>query len=189
MLILGSYGFSYTQNRLKIGEILENNFGKLLIIPLACGFEKETGEKEKNCAVLLGFKKENITVFDEEHPEETLNRNFDHIAVLGGNTFKLLYKTRKYRLDEFIKKQVENGADYLGFSAGAYLACPDIEYVKNFDDNEHITDDNFTALGLTDKYVLCHYDLRGPAEIKMCRQFIGNASELITITNEQLVVL
>lgn len=161
MLILGSCGFSYTQNRLKIGELIPDQSGKMLIIPLACMFGTETGEKEKNCAALLSFKRENIYVFDDSDPDALLGMKFDYIAVLGGNTFQLLYYVRKYYLDSFIKQQVADGAIYLGFSAGAYLACRNIEYVKNFDDNNHITDGEFAALGLTDKYVLCHFDSRG----------------------------
>ena len=161
----------------------------MLIIPLACMFGKETGEKEKNCAAMLDFKKENIFVFDETDPEAFLNRKYDYIAVLGGNMFKLLYSVKKYHLDSFIKEQVGAGAVYLGFSAGAYLTCSDIEYVRNFDDNNHIDNGDFTALGLTDKYVFCHFDVRGEKEIKMCRSFIGYEPELITIRNDQLIML
>lgn len=189
MLILGSYGFSHTQVRLKIGELIPDQIGNMLIVPLACMFEEETGQKEKNGAAMLNFKRENIFVFDGAKPEEYMDRKYDYIAVLGGNTFKLLHNVRKYHLDSFIKQQVENGAIYLGFSAGAYLACGNIEYVRNFDDNNHITDGNFTALELTDKYVLCHFDYRGAEEIKMCRDFLGDEPELITINNDQLIVL
>lgn len=189
MLILGSFGFAYTDVRFKIGEIIKDKTGKMLIIPLACMFGTETGEREKNYASMIGFRKENIFVFDESKPSELLDMKFDYIAVLGGNTFKLLYGIRKYHLDDFIKKQVADGAVYMGFSAGACLACNNIEYVKNFDDNNHITDGDFTALGLTDKYVLCHFDLRGYNEIEMCRKYIGDEVELITIANNQLIVL
>lgn len=78
----------------------------------------------------------------------------------------------------------------MGFSAGAYLACDDIEYVKHYDKNyDYITDGNFHALGLTDKYVLCHFDYRDEKDIQLCRLHIGDEPELITINNDQLVVL
>ncbi len=189
MLILGSYGFSHTQVRLKIGELIQDYNGTMLIVPLACMFEKETGQKEKNCATMIGFKAENIFVFDRAKPDEYINKKYDYIVVLGGNTFKLLYYVKKYHLDSFIKQQVADGAIYLGFSAGACMACQDVEYVINFDDNNHITDGDFTALGLTDKYVLCHFDYRGVEEIEMCRSYLGDEAELITITNDQLIVL
>lgn len=184
MLILGSYGFSYTQMRLKIGALLPERSGNMLIVPLACMFEDVTGQKEKNCASMLGFPPEHIFVFDSADPEAYMHRKYDYIAVLGGNTFKLLYLVRKHGLDRLIRQQVAEGAVYLGFSAGACLACPDVAYVRQFDDNDHITDGDFTALGLTDKYVLCHYNQRGPTEIMQCRSVIGMAPELLsTVTH------
>lgn len=189
MLVLGSHGFRHIAMRSKISEVIEDKSGKMLIIPLASMFGKETGEKEKDFAVMTGFRKDNIHVFDDGIPDEFMNTEFDYIAVLGGNTFQLLYYVKKYCLDTFIREQVKNGTIYMGFSAGACLACRDVEYVKNFDDNNHITDGDFSALGLTDKYFLCHYDCRGIQEIRMCRNYIGDGPELITIGEEQLVVL
>ncbi|MCR4890530.1 MAG: Type 1 glutamine amidotransferase-like domain-containing protein [Ruminococcus sp.] len=190
MLILGSCGFSNTAVRIKISELVADKSGKMLIVPLACFFGTETGEKERRCASMAGFIKENIYVFDEDKPEELLGMKFDYIAVLGGNTLKLLKLVRKYHLDAFIKEQVADGAVYIGFSAGAYLACNDIGYVTNYDPNTgYITDGNFHALRLTEKYVLCHFDTRGEEDIKMCRQYIGEEAELVTINNNQLIVI
>lgn len=190
MLILSSSGFSTTQVRLKIGEIIEDKSKNMLIIPLASSLGTETAERERSCAAMLGFKEENIYIFDEEKPNELLGLTFGYIVVLGGNTLRLLKKVREFHLDTFIKEQVSSGAIYLGFSAGAYLACDDIEYVKHFDYNDgFITDDNFHALGLTDKYLLCHFDYRGEEEIKLCRLYIGDKPELLTLNNDQLTVI
>ena len=189
MLILGSFGFTSTQNHLRISELIKDKTGNMLIIPLACMFGSETGEREKNCAAMAGFDKNKIYVFDESKPEELLGVEFKYIVVLGGNTFKLLHLVKKYHLDEFIRTQVSDGAVYLGFSAGAYLACDNIEYVKNFDSNDYISDGNFKALGLTSKYVLCHFNYRGNKEIEMCRRYIGTEAELLTINDDQFVVL
>lgn len=73
MLILGSYGFSHTQVRLKMGELIQDRTGNMLIIPLACMFEEETGQREKNCAAMLGFRAENIFVFDSANPDAYIN--------------------------------------------------------------------------------------------------------------------
>lgn len=168
-------------------DLITDKSGKMLIIPLACMFPESAAEREKNCVADAGFIKDNIYIFDENNPEQYKNLKFDYILVLGGNTFQLLHKVRKYGLDSFIKNQFEKGADYFGFSAGACLACPDVEYVKNFDDNNDISDDNFKALGLTDKYFLCHFDGRGNEEIKMCRNFIGTEPELVTVGETEVV--
>lgn len=189
MLILGSNGFYSVAVRQQICELIKDKSGRMLIISLACDFEEDTGNRERKCATDTGFLKDNIDVLNQNSPEEFLDKRYDYIVVLSGNTFKLLHHVKKYYLDEFIRQQVSDGAIYLGFSAGAYLACPDIEYVRHFDDNNHITDGEFTALGLTDKYVLCHFDSRGIEEIKMCRTDIGMEPELITINETELIVL
>ena len=190
MLILSSSGFSTTQVRLKIGEIIADKTGNMLIIPIASLLGMETAERERNCAAMLGFKKENIYIYDEFKPTELLDIEFSYIVVLGGHTLRLLSKVRELHLDTFIKDQVANGAIYLGFSAGAYLACDDIEYVKNYDKNDgFITDGNFLALGFTNKYVLCHFDYRDEKDIQLCRLYIGDDVELITLNNDQLIKL
>lgn len=189
MLILSSYGFVSTTMRQKIGNVIKDQSGKMLIIPLASPFGVETGEREKTGAYMLRFNKENICIFDEENPDEYSDMDFDYICVPGGNTFQLLHKVKKYHLDSFIKQQVKNGAVYMGFSAGAYLACPDIEYVTLLEDNNDITDGDFSALSLTDKYVLCHYDYRGLPYLQKCKEFLGKPAEIITLNNDEMIVL
>ena len=103
MLVLGSYGFSSPETRQKLDKIITDKTGKMLIIPIATMFGKETGEKEKYFASLLGFNEADIIVFDEENPDEIRNQQFRYIVVLGGNTFQLLYKVKKFNLDTFIK--------------------------------------------------------------------------------------
>lgn len=189
MLILGSYGFRTEINRAALDKLLPEKSGKMLIIPLGCMFGLDTAAREKIGAQELSFRAEDIFIFDESRPADFTCQNYRYIAVLGGNTFQLLHGVRKYRLDTFIREQVAAGAVYLGFSAGAYLACPNIEYVQNFDENNDITDGDFSGLGLTDKYVLCHFDSRGTAEIMACRRYIGMEPELLTIRDSDYIVL
>jgi len=46
------------------------------------------------------------------------------IAVGGGNTFHLVYMLHKLKLMKVIKESVENGLPFMGWSAGANVACP-----------------------------------------------------------------
>lgn len=50
----------------------------------------------------------------------------DIVMVGGGNTFNLLKQCRERELLEPIRQAVRNGALYIGWSAGANLACPTI---------------------------------------------------------------
>lgn len=189
MIILGSNGFEMTATREKISELIPDKSGRLLIIPLARRTDSHDRERIRNSAVLAGFRRDNVYVFSEDDPADLTGEHFDQISVPGGNTFRLLGLLREYGLDTFIRQQVSEGAVYLGFSAGACIACPDIEYVRNFDDIVQIENGDYSGLALTDKYVLCHYDFRGPREIRQCRDYIGNGPELLAIGEEEIIVL
>jgi dipeptidase E len=58
-----------------------------------------------------------------EDPVEAV-RNAEVIAVGGGNTFHLVKLMQENRLMDPMKKAVENGVPYMGWSAGANVACP-----------------------------------------------------------------
>ena len=189
MLILGSNGFDMTATRERISELIEDKSGRLLVLPLAREPDSDDRRRLRNSAALAGFIRDNVYVFNEKNPVSLEGEHFDYIAVPGGNTFRLLGQLRKFGLDSFIRQQVSEGAVYLGFSAGACIACPDIEYVRNFDDIVEIKNGDYSALALTDKYVLCHYDFRGPREMRMCRDYIGDEPELITIGEQEIIVL
>ncbi len=190
MIIFSSCGFRSPVMKEKFREIIPAPSGKLLILPLAGMTCEITGRVEKQAAVQFGFPEKDISVFMDSSPDEFLHRQFDYIYVPGGNTFKLLHDVRKYHLDKLILDNFRNGADYIGVSAGAYLACPNIEYVMKLgDDDNHIKGGDYSGLHLTDKYPLCHYDVRGLPYDRICREALGETAEIITINNEEIFIL
>lgn len=78
----------------------------------------------------------------------------DLIVVGGGNTFHLLHHVRKRGLLEPIRERVKAGARYLGWSAGANLACPTI---KTTNDMPVIDPGGLDALGLVRFQINPHY--------------------------------
>jgi len=77
------------------------------------------------------------------------------IIVGGGNTFQLLRECRQRGLLEPIRKRVIAGkASYLGWSAGANLACPTI---KTTNDMPIVDPGGLEALGLVDFQINPHY--------------------------------
>ncbi len=189
MLVLGSYGFIYPITRDKISKELQDKQGKFLIISVSEKYGIVPAKTEKKQVAFVGFSEENIYIFDEENADEYFDMKFDYISVSGGNTFELLNYIREHRLDVFIKKQVANGAVYIGNSAGTNIAGPSVEHIKIFENNEHIYDDDFTGLALTDKYFLCLSEFRKPEDIDKCYSVIGKDEELVNIGKNKIKVI
>ncbi len=78
----------------------------------------------------------------------------DAIAVGGGNTWQLLRMVREQGLLPAIRERVLDGVPYIGWSAGANLACPTIGTTNDMP----ITDPGGTdALGLIGWQINPHY--------------------------------
>lgn len=83
----------------------------------------------------------------------------DIIIVGGGNTFNLLKCCREQGLLTAIRQRVQQGAAYIGWSAGANLACPTI---CTTNDMPIIDPQGFDALNLIDFQINPHYTNKLP---------------------------
>jgi dipeptidase E len=95
----------------------------------------------------LGFDLEIV-----KKPEDVANGEL--IIVGGGNTFQLLRECRKRGLLHEIAARVRAGVKYLGWSAGANLACPTI---KTTNDMPIVDPGGLDALGLISFQINAHY--------------------------------
>jgi len=87
-------------------------------------------------------------------------RAADAIAVGGGNTWQLLRMVREHGLLPVIRERVRAGVPFVGWSAGANLACPTIGTTNDMP----ITDPGGTdALGLIGWQINPHYVHGNPA--------------------------
>ena len=90
--------------------------------------------------------------------------NKDVIWLGGGNTFYLRWILRTTGADEIIRECVNNGKVYAGWSAGAVIAGPTLEYFDTMDDTEESPEVIWEGLNLTDVVVVPHLDNKEFAE-------------------------
>ncbi|GHT75630.1 peptidase E [Bacteroidia bacterium] len=76
------------------------------------------------------------------------------IIVGGGNTWRLVQQMRERNLLEVIKKKVEAGTPYIGWSAGSNIACPSM---KTTNDMPIVDPRGFNTLGLVPFQINPHY--------------------------------
>jgi dipeptidase E len=92
-------------------------------------------------------------VLDFLSPEKDLDKA-DLVLVSGGNTFQLLGEVRRRGLLEKIRDKARDGAPYVGWSAGANLACPTI---RTTNDMPIVDPGGLEALGLVPFQLNPHY--------------------------------
>lgn len=94
-----------------------------------------------------------IEVISVHKNPDAINQT-DAIAVGGGNTFALLKKCYEEGLVERISNLAQNGKPYMGWSAGANLACP---FLSTSNDMPIAQPPSFEALNLIPFQINPHY--------------------------------
>jgi dipeptidase E len=76
------------------------------------------------------------------------------IVVGGGNTFRLLQCVQNNGLVDAIRRKVQGGTPYIGWSAGSNMACPTI---RTTNDMPVVEPESFNALSLVPFQINPHY--------------------------------
>jgi len=136
-----------------IKNFLGNRSTEVLFIPYAAvTFTYEDYEKK----VSQKFSEGGYIVKSIHHFTDpvTAVRNAEVIAVGGGNTWKLLKTIRENKLIEPVREKVLSGTPYIGWSAGANVACPTI---RTTNDMPVVEPDSFEAFNLVPFQINPHY--------------------------------
>jgi len=93
------------------------------------------------------------SIHHEKNPVDALKKA-QAIAVGGGNTFHLVYEMHRHALMEPIRRRVLEGMSFMGWSAGANVACPTM---KTTNDMPIIEPASFNCLNLVPFQINPHY--------------------------------
>lgn len=151
-------GKGYLEHALDPIQNITKNRKNALFIPFA-GVTISWDDYTKKVQQALSTLDIAITpVHTAADPQQAV-RDADIIIVGGGNTFNLLKCCRERKLLTAIRQRVQQGAAYIGWSAGANLACPTI---CTTNDMPIIDPQGFDALNLIDFQINPHYTNKLP---------------------------
>ena len=140
--------------------LTQNDIQEILFIPTAANVEEYRGYVDEGIAALKesGYDVTVLDIATAPHSKSVqVIKNCTCLCTSGGNTFYLLQELKRNGLLDLIKQRVRNGMLYIGESAGAIIACPDISYNQIMDDKTIATElTNYSGMGLVDYYVLPH---------------------------------
>lgn len=139
----------------------------------------------------LGVRVELLDVSLSSHEVSRALKANDLIYLSGGNTFYLMQELRRSGADRWIADLVEEGKPYVGESAGAMVAAPDIAYAQGLDDPARAPDlEGTKGLGLVEFSPLPHFGC--PPFSKATRvilETLGTTLDLVSLTNTQAIAV
>lgn len=136
-----------------IDKYLGGSVRQAIFIPFA-GIAPGFDNYEKMVAEKLSTIGITITSLHKCESMREAIQNADCIITGGGNTFHLLKALEDYDLLDSIRRKVEEGVPYIGWSAGSNLACPTI---KTTNDMPIVQPVSFKALHLIPFQINPHY--------------------------------
>ena len=130
-----------------------SNVKRVLFVPYAGVTVNYNDYTSKVQAVFEKFGLEIYSIDNEPNRIQAI-REAEAIAVGGGNTFYLVYMLHKLRLMDAIFEKANTGTPYIGWSAGANVACPSM---KTTNDMPVIEPESLNCLNLIPFQINPHY--------------------------------
>jgi dipeptidase E len=149
-----NFGGTFLQHATdKIGHFLAGDVRNAVFVPYAAvrfGFDDFTA------AVAEAFAAHDCRVASVHRASDPVAaiRSAGAVIVGGGNTFQLLDTLQTTGMDRAIREAVTAGTPYIGWSAGANIACPTI---RTTNDMPIVEPESFNALGLVPFQINPHF--------------------------------
>lgn len=147
----GSTFFAWPSPRVK--DFLGDGIEDVIFLPFAAVTLSYAryAEAVSSAFAALGYR---VSSLHSVSDKPALVRRAEAIVVGGGNTFALLSRMYGEGLLALIRERVNAGIPYIGWSAGANLACPTL---MTTNDMPVVQPPSFEALGLVPFQINPHY--------------------------------
>jgi len=138
----------------------KHGISKVLFIPYAgVGLSTQSLKKsydvyeERVAGVFAGFGCQVASIHHHHEPAQAI-ADAQCVVVGGGNTFHLVAQMHHYKLMDPIRKRILGGMPFMGWSAGANVACPTL---RTTNDMPIIEPASFDCLNLVPFQINPHY--------------------------------
>ncbi|MBC7933360.1 MAG: dipeptidase PepE [Rubrivivax sp.] len=149
--LIGAEPTEFAQSTVK--NFLGDDVRRVLFVPFAAVAKTydEYAARVREVFGAMGFE---VASLHEATDARAAIEHADAVAVGGGNTFHLLRGLYEAGAVEAIRERVEQGAPYVGWSAGSNVAGPTI---RTTNDMPIVEPPTFRALGLVPFQINPHY--------------------------------
>ncbi len=149
-----NYGEGYLDHaKIYIKSFLGDETRQVLLVPYASATMTYDEYFNKVNNVFSELQYEVKSLHDTKNKSSAVE-NAEAIVVGGGNTFHLTHMLHKNNIIKPIRKKVEKGTPYLGWSAGSIVACPTL---MTTNDMPVIMPKSFETLNLIPFQINPHY--------------------------------
>lgn len=170
-----------------------NGARDVLYVPTAAKpmADKAYAEGNRDALAALGYRVVELDIDGIEESKLSVLASADAVFVEGGSPFFLLQAMRESGFDEAVTEAVRAGTAYVGMSAGAVVAGPDLEPLAATSNTALGPRLRSTkALGLIDSVVFPHHNSPDrAAEFAEARSRYGSRFKLVALADTEAMIV
>ena len=153
--------------------------------------DKSFAEGNRNALESLGYRVVELDIEGIDESKLSVLASVDAVFVEGGSPFFLLQAMRESGFDQAVTEAVHRGLAYVGMSAGAVVAGPDLEPLAATSNTALGPRLRSTkALGLVDAVVFPHHNSPDrAAQFVEARTRYGSRFELVPLADTEAMIV